>query len=261
MSRLDAKVVIVSGVGPGLGRQLARAAAAEGASVVLGARTTSFLDEVASEIRADGGIATAQACDLTVDADCRGLVAAAVDQFGGLDCVISNAYNAGPMGVTVEDADFDAWHAAFAVTFFGCMRLAKHSVPALRARGGGSIVFVNSQIVRRVIAGRAPYATAKAALLTGAQVLAKEVGRDNIRVNSLVPGAIFGAPYRAHVEQMAASQGRTAESAYEARAQLLALGRIPTDDECASAAIFLASDAASAITGQTLDVNGGETFT
>jgi NAD(P)-dependent dehydrogenase (short-subunit alcohol dehydrogenase family) len=260
MQQLSGKVVIVSGVGPGLGQQLALSAAAQGASVVLGARTEAFLVEVGDQIRAAGGTAAHRVCDLTVDGDCRQLVQTAVDEFGGLDCLISNAYNAGPMGVTVEDADFDDWQAAFDVTFFGCMRLAKHAIPALRARTGGSIVFINSQIVRRVFAGRAPYATSKAALLVGAQVLAREVGGDGIRVNSVLPGAIFGVPYQAHLARNAAAKGTTVESEYQDRAKLLALGRIPTDEECAAVALFLASDAASGITGQTIDVNGGETF-
>jgi NAD(P)-dependent dehydrogenase (short-subunit alcohol dehydrogenase family) len=119
---------------------------------------------------------------------------------------------------------------------------------------------VNSQIVRRALPGRGAYATSKAALLTAAQVLARELGPYGIRVNSVVPGAMWGPPLRDHFERLADRAGTSVDEQYQRRSAPLALSRIPTDAECAGAVVFLASELSSAMTGQTVDVNGGETF-
>jgi NAD(P)-dependent dehydrogenase (short-subunit alcohol dehydrogenase family) len=258
---LAGKVVIVAGVGAGLGRQIAVRAAAEGAAVVLGARTEPYLAEVAAEIAAAGGRAAYGRCDITDDGDCARLVALAVEQFGGVDCVVANAFAVGPLDEPIEQADLDGWNGVFGVTVAGSLKMARASLGALRRRGGGSIVFVGSQIVRRVRPGRAAYAASKAALLSAAQVLAREVGADGIRVNTVLPGAMDGPPLRAAFERRAAAAGTTPEAEYQSRAAPIALGRIPTDAECAGPVLFLASDLSCAMTGQSVDVNGGEIFT
>jgi NAD(P)-dependent dehydrogenase (short-subunit alcohol dehydrogenase family) len=259
-SLLDGKVVVVSGVGPGLGYRVATAAAAAGASVVLGARNDGYLSEVEAEIAALGGAVAARRCDVTRAADCQALIDTAVERFGRLDCVVNNAYATGPMHVPVAEADFDDWRGAFDVTLFGSLRVAQAAVPVLRDQGGGSIVFVGSQIVRRVLVGRGSYAASKAALLTAAQVLAREVGEHGIRVNTVVPGRMWGPNLQRWYEERAAERGVAVEDELGPVRQLLALPDIPTDADVAGAVLFLASDLSQAMTGQTVDVNGGETF-
>jgi NAD(P)-dependent dehydrogenase (short-subunit alcohol dehydrogenase family) len=258
---LAGKVMIVAGVGAGLGRQIAVRAAAEDAAVIMGARTEGYLVEVADEIVAAGGRAAYGRCDVTDDGDCARLVALAEERFGGLDCVVANAFAVGPLDEPIEVADLDGWEGVFGVTVAGSLKMARASLGALRRRGGGSIVFVGSQIVRRVRPGRGAYAASKAALLAAAQVLAREVGTDGIRVNTVLPGAMDGPPLRAAFERRAAAAGTTREAEYRSRAAPIALGRIPTDAECAGPVLFLASDLSCAMTGQSVDVNGGEIFT
>jgi len=145
------------------------------------------------------------------------------------------------------------------VNLFGSLNVAQAAIPSLKARGGGSIVFVNSMLMRKVLPYQGGYATSKGALVTAAQVLARELGQYRIRVNSIVPGWMIGPSVEGYFDYME-SQGKPKDELYAEIASNIALGVIPTDEECVGAATFLASDLASMITGQTIDVNGGEVF-
>ena len=257
---LAGKVVVVSGVGPGLGRRIAEGAGAAGASVVLGARSVDYLEELAHSLKEAGVPVVPRRSDVTVSADCRDLVAAAEASFGGVDAVVCNASASGPFGVTLEDGDVDDWQAAFDVNLFGSLRLVQASIPALKRRGGGSVVVIGSQIVRRVFAGRGPYASSKAALLTASQVLARELGPYDIRVNTVVPGRMWGPSLQGSIGRLAASRGMTVEEQKQKMLDDVSLPRLATDEECARAVLFLVSDLAAAMTGQSIDVNAGETF-
>ena len=226
---LDGKVVVIVGAGPGLGRRAATACAAAGASVVVSGRSESSLAET-------------------------------VTATGGADVVVYNAYYAGTMNVPVEHADLDVWRAAFDVNLFGAIRIARAAVPSMRRRGGGSIIAVGSQIARRVFAGRGPYATSKIALLGFVELLAKELGPDNIRVNALVPGRMRGPAFDANLAERAAAAGVEPGELARSIGEQLALGRIVTDEEVAGSVVYLASDLSAGVTGQAIDVNGGETF-
>ncbi len=257
---LAGKVVIVAGAGPGLGRQVAIRASAAGASVMLAARSQPALDELTGEITASGGRVASRRADVTDESECAALVNATLAAFGHVDCLVYNAFAAGPMDEPIERADMSVWRQAFEVNVFGALHMVRAVTPAMRAAGGGSIVLVNSQIVRRVRAGRGAYAASKAALLSVGQVLARELGGDRIRVNSVVPGAMDGAPLRAFFERAASERGIPVDDVRRSRLDPLALPEIPTDAECAGAVLFLASDLAVAMTGQSIDVNGGETL-
>jgi NAD(P)-dependent dehydrogenase (short-subunit alcohol dehydrogenase family) len=257
---LDGKVVVVSGVGPGLGRRIAENAGAAGAAVMMGARSTDYLDELATELKLQGVTAGYRRCDVTDQSDCAALVAGAEEELGGLDCVVGNAFATGPFGVTLEDADLDEWKVAFDVNLFGSLRLVQAAIPALKRRGGGSVVFIGSQIVRRVFAGRGPYASSKAALLTASQVLARELGPYDIRVNTVVPGRMWGPPLQKGIVRLAESRGMTVEEQHQRMLDDVSLPRLVTDEECARTVVFLASDLAAGMTGQSIDVNAGETF-
>jgi NAD(P)-dependent dehydrogenase (short-subunit alcohol dehydrogenase family) len=256
---LQDKVAIISGVGPGLGREIALAFAREGAAVVLGARTESFLDEVAGTITDAGGRALPVATDITDPEDCRRIVERGVAEFGRIDCLVNSAFRPDVFR-TFEKVDLNAWRAIFDVNVFGTLQLTQAVLPQLKGQGGGSIVFVNSMIVRKPLPRQGGYAASKGALLTAAQVLAKELGPYRIRVNSVVPGWMDGPPVRQMFEAVAARGGPTAE---EQEAEIVAeipLGFLPPDEDCANAVVFFASDLSAVVTGQTLDTNGGEVF-
>jgi NAD(P)-dependent dehydrogenase (short-subunit alcohol dehydrogenase family) len=255
---LENKVAVISGIGPGLGRELAVQFAREGAAVVIGARTESYLEEVRKEIDAGGGRVVAVPTDIADREHCDRIVAAAVDAFGGVDTVVQNAF-AAPAFARFEDVDLAKWKRAMDVNLWGSLELAQAAIPSLKARGGGSIVFVNSMEVRKVLPTHGGYATSKGALLTAAQTLALELGRYRIRVNSMVPGWMMGPSVEGYFDYMEA-QGKPKDVLYAEIASNIALGVIPTDEECAGVAVFLASDLASMVTGQTVDVNGGEVF-
>lgn len=256
---LEGKVGIVSGVGPGLGREIAMAFAREGASVVLGARTESKLRDVADEIEAAGGRAAFAPTDITDVSQCRRLVATAVDRFGHVDALVNNAFVPDAF-LRFEDVDLGAWRRIVDVNLFGSLQLTKEVIEPMKAQGGGSIVFVNSMVVRKVLPNQGGYAVSKGALLTAAQVLAIELGGYGIRVNSIVPGWMKGPNVDIYLEFTAKARGTTVEDEEARLAKQIPLGFVPPDDDCANAAVFLASDAARVITGQALHVNGGEVF-
>ena len=256
---LAGKVAIVSGIGPGLGRELAVAFARVGAAVVLGARTESFLKEVAGEIEASGGRAVPVPTDITDADQCGRIVQAAVAELGRVDCLVNSAFRY-DVFQSFEDVDLAEWRAIMDVNLFGTLQLTKAVIPQMKEQAGGSIVFINSMAVRKRSLRQGGYAISKGALLIAAQVLAHELGPYGIRVNSVVPGWMDGPPVRQLLEYRAARAGTSVE---EQEAQVVAnipLGFIPPDEDVANAAVFLASDLARVVTGQTLDANGGEVF-
>ncbi len=185
------RVVLVSGVGPGLGRDLALALARAGADVVLAARTPSTLEQVADEVRALGRRALPVPTDITDPAQCQRLVEAAVGHFGQLHVLVSSAFVQPPFE-HVEHASEETVRSSFEVNFFGHVWLTQAAVPHLRASAPASIVFINTMSTRRTRAKFGLYTAAKMALLGLAKVLAVELGPDRIRVNSVHPGYIWG---------------------------------------------------------------------
>jgi NAD(P)-dependent dehydrogenase (short-subunit alcohol dehydrogenase family) len=256
---LKDKRCIVSGLGPGLGKEIAMAFAREGADVALGARTESYLEEVQGEIEAMGRRAVHVRTDITDQTQCDALAQACVDAFGGIDVLVHNAF-APDVFQLFEDVDLGAWRHIVDVNLFGSLQLTKSVIPQMKEQGSGSIVFVNSMIIRKVLPLQGGYATSKAALMTAAQVLAKELGPHKIRVNSIVPGWMWGPSVQGYFAMMESQTGKTVQESYDEIASEIALGEIPPDDDCANAAVFFASDLSSVITGQALDVNGGEVF-
>jgi NAD(P)-dependent dehydrogenase (short-subunit alcohol dehydrogenase family) len=255
---LENKVAVITGIGPGLGRELAVQFAREGAAVAIGARTESYLEEVRKEIDANGGRVVAVPTDIADREQCDRIIAAAADAFGSVDSVVQNGFASPPFDL-FENADLDTWKRAMDVNLWGSLNVAQAAIPSLKARGGGSIVFVNSMTMRKVLPFQGGYATSKGALATAAQVLARELGQYRIRVNSIVPGWMMGPSVEWYFQYME-EQGKPKDELYAEIAANIALGVIPTDEECAGAALFLASDLASMITGQMVDVNGGEVF-
>ena len=256
---LEDRIVLVSGIGPGVGAEVALAAAREGADVVLAARSAAMLEETAAGVRARGRRAVAVPTDVTDPAQCRRLVEAARGEFGRIDVLVHNAFLSNPVAL-VEQADLDDWRRIFEVNLFGAIRLTQLVAPLMRAQRRGSIVFVNSMSIRVIEPMMGGYAASKGALLTAARTLAKELGPDGVRVNSVVPGYIWSAKMEAYFRRLAADRGVPYEAVHEDVASRTALHHIPDSAEVADAVVFFASDLSRAVTGQSLDVNGGHYF-
>ncbi|BBU20829.1 SDR family oxidoreductase [Mycobacterium xenopi] len=253
---LDGKVVVISGVGPALGSTLARRCARDGADLVLAARTAERLDDVAKQITDTGRRAVAVATDITDDEQVANLIDSTMAAYGKVDVLINNAFRV-PSMKPLARTSFQHIRDAIELTVLGALRLSQGFTPAL-AESKGSIVNVNSMVIRHSQPKYGAYKMAKSALLAMSQSLASELGEQGIRVNSVAPGYIWGKTLKSYFEHQAGKYGTTVEEIYSATAANSDLKRLPTEDEVASAIIFLASDLASGITGQTLDVNCGE---
>ncbi|EHI12075.1 SDR family oxidoreductase [Mycolicibacterium thermoresistibile] len=256
MLSLDNKVVVISGVGPALGTTLARRCAAAGADLVLAARTAERLEEVAGQITATGRRAVAVPTDITDEAQVANLVAETNKAYGRVDVLINNAFRV-PSMKPLANTGFDHIREAIELTVLGALRLTQALTPAL-AQANGSVVNVNSMVIRHSQPKYGAYKMAKAALLAMSQSLASELGEQGIRVNSVVPGYIWGETLKGYFQHQAGKYNTTVDQIYQATAAQSDLKRLPTEDEVASAILFFASDLSSGITGQTLDVNCGE---
>jgi NAD(P)-dependent dehydrogenase (short-subunit alcohol dehydrogenase family) len=253
---LQDKVVVVCGIGPGLGKAIALQAARAGADLVLAARTTTRLDEVAAEVKALGRQAATAVTDITDDDQAQRLPRVALETFGRVDALVNNAFAVPPI-TNLSDVDLDAARAGIETNVIGALRMTRAFTPALAA-ARGSVVMINSMVVRHSRLTFGPYKMAKAALLAMAQSLATELGPQGIRVNSVAPGYIWAGAVKWYFGELARQRGVTRQQIYDETAATIDLRRLPEPDEVADAVVFLASDMARAITGQCLDVNCGE---
>ncbi|MEE9416914.1 MAG: SDR family oxidoreductase [Acidimicrobiales bacterium] len=254
---LAGKVALVSGVGPGLGRDIALALANAGADLVLAARSRARLDEIAVEIEALGRRAIVVPTDITDIGACERLIQAIGDTFGALHILVNNAFQQPPIG-TIEAASEQDFRAGFEVNFFGHAWLTKAATPLLRTSAPASIVFINTMSTRRTRPNFGIYTASKMALLGMAKVLATELGKDSIRVNSVHPGYIWGDSVQDYLQQRAQAEDRTFDEIYDEVAGETPLHHLPGSDEIAQSVVFLASEKmSSAITGESIDVNAG----
>ncbi|MGW0188347.1 SDR family oxidoreductase [Streptomyces sp. NPDC003362] len=253
---LRGKVVVVSGVGSGLGRTLAVRCAEAGADVVLAARTASYLDEVAKAVADAGGRALAVPTDITDQAAAEALVAASLESFGRVDALINNAL-VEPPHTELADTSLDDIRLGMEVDVYAALRLSRLFTPALRD-SRGSIVMVNSSVLRHSKRACGAYKIAKSALLALAQSLATELGPEGIRVNTVAPGPMWTDKVKGFIGELAAARGMSLQEGYDEVAADMDLRRLQSPEETADAVIFLASDMARAVTGHCLDVNCGE---
>ncbi|MEU3274770.1 SDR family oxidoreductase [Saccharomonospora sp. NPDC006951] len=253
---LDGKVVVVSGVGPGLGRSIAVRSAVAGAKVVLAARTSERLDEVAKEIDELGGQAVAVPADVTDDDSASALVESTLDHFGRVDALVNNAFAIPPI-TELADVDIDAVRAGFETNVLAALRLTRLFTEGLTT-SSGSVVMINSAVLRHSRRTFGPYKMSKAALLALSQSLATELGPLGVRVNSVAPGYIWAGSLRWYFGYLAEKRGVSRQVVYDEVAATTDLRKLPEPDEIADAVVFLASPLARAITGHCLDVNSGE---
>ena len=250
------KVIVISGVGPGLGRTLALEAAREGARVVLGARSNDFLATVAAEVEADGGAALALSTDVTDVQQCQSLVAAAMQRFGRIDGLVNSAYTHGDWA-TMDSANPEKFSEVFDVICQGAVRMAQACVPHMQASGGGSIVNVSTLSTVKPFPGEAMYAAAKGALNAVTRHMANDYGAMGVRVNALRMGWIGGAPVYAYIDQQVAA-GADRNEVIGGITSRIPIGEIPPESDCAKAVLMFLSDYSRVVSGASLDVNGGE---
>lgn len=254
---LEDRTLVVSGVGTGLGREVARLALRDGARVVLAARTESVLEAAARELDPSGERVAYARTDIRSEEDCEALTALALERFESIDAMVQvAAYEAAFGGL--HDTDFEKWRLSFETNVLGSMTLIRAVAPRMKSAGGGALVLIGSQAMYQRQMPHAGYAASKGALLSAMYYLAHELGADRIRVNMVVPSWMWGPPVEAFVKVRAKSEGRTEAAIVEEITSRIPLGEIVPDEDVAEAALFLASHRARSITGQTLMVNGGE---
>ncbi|WP_458244353.1 SDR family oxidoreductase [Streptomyces sp. MAI_2237] len=258
MSLLTGKTVVVSGVGAGLGHQVAAAVVRDGGNAVLGARTEANLAKSAAEIDPDGAHTAYRPADITDETQCAALAALAHERFGRIDAVVHVAAWDGYFG-GLEDADFATWQSVIDVNLLGSLRMTRACLPGLKA-AGGSVVFIGTQssVAAPTQVRQAAYAASKGALTSAMYSLARELGPHRIRVNTVLPGWMWGPPVQAYVQFTAQTEGVPEAEVLKRLTDRMALPDLATDADVADAAVFLASDRARAITGQSLLVNAGE---
>jgi len=247
---LTGKAALVSGAGGGIGRAISLAFTEAGAAIACCDIDASAAEETASLARNAGGRAIAQPCDVSVEGETEAAAAAARQAFGRLDILVSGAAPHDPSGTVLETSLAD-WDRVLAVNLTGSFLLSRAALPYMIEGGGGSIIFIASQLGRVGSAGRAAYCATKGALIQLAKVMAIDHAGQNIRVNTLSPGGV--------------ETQRTLQryGSFEVGRQTLGpkhlLSRLGRPQEIAAAALFLASDAASFVTGSDLLVDGGYT--
>jgi NAD(P)-dependent dehydrogenase (short-subunit alcohol dehydrogenase family) len=255
---LSDRSIIVSGVGPGLGQAIARALAAEGARLVVGDLDGDVAEQAAQAVVAAGGTAIARRCDITDPDDCRALVATAVEEHGGLDGLVNDAYHGGDFKA-FADADLDDWAHTMSVNYFGSLRLTQAAIGPLE-RSKGRVVMINSDGVEWIQTSFGAYEGSKAALFFGVKLLAAELGPRGIAVNGIHPGPIWGPALQGYLSMQADERGVDLQVVYDEWASRAALRYLVPPDEIAQTAVFLLSERAKPITGQSVWVNAGAWF-
>lgn len=259
MADLQDRVVIVSGVGPGLGRETALAAVRQGAKVLLAARTEATLQSVADEVAAAGGQAVYRRTDVTSAEDRQALVDLALERYGRIDGLILVAAMDAVFGGIGATENFDDWRQVMEVNLYSAMELVKVALPSLSA-SSGAVVFVSSQTWHHPppLALQAAYAASKGAITAAMRHVVHEVGPQGVRINEVAPGWMLGPPVEGYVQHLANERGISYDEMMAEMTANMPLRRMATDGEVAEALVFFASPRASGITGQTLLINAGE---
>jgi NAD(P)-dependent dehydrogenase (short-subunit alcohol dehydrogenase family) len=250
-ARLASKVIVVTGGSSGIGRAVAERVAAEGATVVIGARRTDAGEQVAAGIRAAGGRARFVATDATVEAEVAGLVGVAVEEFGRLDGAFNNAGGVNASG-PVQQIHEAAWRADLDQNLTSAFYGLKYQLPAMLGSGGGGAIVNNAALAGVVgVAGMAGYVAAKHGVVGLTRAAALECAGQGVRVNALVTGNVDTPLFRGLL-------GAPPDGRLEV-AGMNPTGRVAQPDEIAALVAFLLSDEAAFITGAALAIDGGFT--
>lgn len=250
MPELEGKVALVTGGSRGIGKAIALAFARAGADVALAARGAEDLERAAEEVRAAGARALAVPTDVTDPRQVEALVRRTVRELGTLDVLVNNA-GAAPFFATVETVREEGFEKYFRINFTSAFYCTRAAGPILLEKGSGSVVNIASVAGLIASPGLTYYATAKAALISLTRTVAKEWAASGVRVNAIAPG---------WVETDLNVGARQDPGFYEGVRAQIPLGRWGRPEEIASVALFLASDAASFITGSVVVADGGQTL-
>jgi NAD(P)-dependent dehydrogenase (short-subunit alcohol dehydrogenase family) len=245
---LTGKVALITGGSEGIGKATARILTLEGAKVAIAARRPQVLAQAAAEI---GGETLAITADVSSPADIERMVAETVARFGRLDIVVNNA------GVALAKPFMDAtdadWSADLDLKLFGAIRVSRAAIPHLRKSGGGRIINITTIGGKQPAAASGPTSISRAAGIALTKALSKEFAPENILVNTVCIGVLKAAQH----EVAAKARGGSVEDFYEGVAKITPLGRVGETDEAAKVIVFLASEAASYVTGASINVDGG----
>jgi NAD(P)-dependent dehydrogenase (short-subunit alcohol dehydrogenase family) len=258
MGLLDGRVAIVTGASKGIGRHMSVRFAREGAKVVCVARSETLVMDTAEGINSTGGDAVAVVADASHEDGARALVAAAVSRYGWIDTLVNNAGDGGPTK-HVQDYTLDDWHYTMNSCLTSSYLCTRFAVPYIIAAGGGSIVNISSMAGRRGLAFRVGYCAAKAGQIGMTYSLALELGRHNITVNAIAPGAVEGDRIDRVIKDQATTRGVDVQKMRQAFLDRSPLKRMSTAEDISSLAVFLCSEHARSISGQCIPVTAGET--
>jgi NAD(P)-dependent dehydrogenase (short-subunit alcohol dehydrogenase family) len=250
MGWLNGRVAIVTGASKGIGRAASRAFAREGAAVVCAARSTALLEETAALVREDGGRVIGVVADLSTEDGAQLVVERGVQAFGHVDCLINNAGDSGPTK-PVQAYPLDEWRYTIDSCLTSSYLCVRFAVPAMIGAGRGAIVNIASMAGRRGMPYRIGYCSAKAGQIGMTYGLALELGRHNITVNAVLPGAVEGDRIDRVIAAQADARGSSPEEVRRIFLQRSPLRRMTTADDIAYAAVFLCSDHAR-------NINAGE---
>lgn len=251
----ERRVAVVTGGGRGIGRSIARALAGAGYELILAARSETELTAVKTEIDEAGGKAVAVPTDLRSRGQIDRLAETA-REVGPVDLLVNNSGIAGPQGMMWE-LDPDDWAETMAVNVDAVFLCSRAFLPAMIERRRGSIVNIGSITGKRPLLGRSPYATSKLALVGLTRTLALETGAFGVRVNLISPGFVEGPRIDWVIDRQAEARGVASAEVREDFTAQSPLGRLTSPEDVASVVVFLASDAAAAITGADINVNSG----
>jgi 3-hydroxybutyrate dehydrogenase len=257
---LKNKIALITGSGRGIGRAIARLFAEEGAAVFLAARTEKELAATTSEIVTSGGQAAYAVADITRESACAWVVKQAQDKLGRIDILVNNAGHYGPV-LPVEDYPPEEFDKVIAVHLRAAFLLSKLVLPGMYARSSGVILNISSLSAKAAFSWGSAYAAAKAGMLGLTRVTAAEGARKGVRVNAICPGPVTETQMSKELgATLAKKMGVSAEEQLAGFLNGLLQGRAQTAEEIARAALFLCSDQSSAMTGQSINVDGGVAF-
>ncbi len=253
---LQGKVAIVTGAGRGIGKGVALKFAAEGAALALVARTRAQLDVVAAEITSAGGRALAVVADVAGQPQTERMAQEIVTAFGRIDVLVNNAGVAGSR-MDLVDMPVSNWDTVMDTNLRGAMLCSKAVLPHMTARRSGCIINVSSLQGRNAEWGWAAYGASKWGVIGLTQALARETGKHNIRVNCVVPGLVHNEVVEQYLRNISQRKGLPYEEVLRRFSESHPLRRVVTVGEVADLMVFLASERASAIHGQSISINAG----
>jgi NAD(P)-dependent dehydrogenase (short-subunit alcohol dehydrogenase family) len=255
--RLKDKVAIVTGGGSGIGKAISSRFAEEGATVVVAARNLERLQETVKEYESKGWKAKAIKTDIGDYEQIKKMVAETVKAFGKIDILVNDAAAMGAASADVTDMDIEVWNTAFKINLTGTMLCCREVMKAMIPQKSGSIINIASVGGIYAIRSKSPYSVSKRAIIGLTEVLALEGGRNNIRVNTISPGATHSQEFVDNVGRIAKSKGYSFDDLWGKIVGNNALLRIAQPAEIGAGALFLASDDSTAVTGHNLEISCG----